>query len=104
MPFVERQHPRFPLQLPVSFSGNQEGTGIVKNLSLGGCQVESQTEAYAGDYLSLKMQLTEGDSPLTVDAAAVRWSEGYTFGLSFDWLKPQEQDRLNRFLSTLQVS
>ena len=98
MHFVERQHPRFPSQLPVSFSGNQEGNGTVRNLSLGGCQVNSETQVYAGDYLSLRVQLVAEDSPLTVSAAAVRWSEGEKFGVSFDWLEPDEQTRLARFL------
>ena len=30
-------HPRYPIQCPVHYTGDHEGHGVTKNLSLGGC-------------------------------------------------------------------
>jgi hypothetical protein len=98
---VKRQHSRFPAKLPVLFSGNREGMGMLHNISLGGCQIESETCVFTGDYLNLTVQIYETDPPLKVEVAAVRWSEGGKFGLSFEWLQQEEQQRLNAFIKTI---
>ncbi len=96
--FVERQHPRFAAQFPVAFYGHREGTGIVVDLSLGGCRIDSQTAAYTGEYLNLEIQLETGKAALKVDVASVRWSDEEKFGLCFEWLQPRERRRLEDFL------
>ncbi len=40
---------------------------------------------------------------MKVDLAAVRWSEGREFGLEFLRMQPEEQQRLRRFVSTLET-
>src|SRR5918996_2074627 len=37
---VSRHHPRFTVQDPLTFTGDRKGTGVMTNLSLGGCQLE----------------------------------------------------------------
>ncbi|MER3484831.1 MAG: hypothetical protein C4345_01460 [Chloroflexota bacterium] len=59
-----RKCPRYIIQFPVSFSGEESaGAGTAYNLSTGGCAVESELHMYLPDY----------DPPIAVDLAAVRW-------------------------------
>ena len=79
------------------------GEGIVVNLSLGGCAVDSEQNVQEGKYLTLRIFIPDQDAPLVVDRAQVRWSAGRLFALEFLALQPQEQERLGRFVSTLET-
>ncbi len=56
-----------------------------------------------GHYFALRVVLPDQAVPLKVDLAAVRWSEGREFGLEFLRMQPEEQQRLRRFVSTLET-
>ncbi len=77
--------------------------GAVSNLSVGGCKVDSKASAYIGRYLALDVFLRDEQTRLEVDQAAVRWAKEQEFGLEFISMRPEEQARLRRFVSTLET-
>jgi hypothetical protein len=68
----ERQVRR-EVQLPVSFIGDVRGAGTVRNLSTGGCKIESDIHARDTQLLVLRLSLPQETSPVVIDVAAVRW-------------------------------
>ena len=99
-----RQHPRYPVQCGIAFSGDDfEGEGTVMNLSKGGWRITSNQIVPKGEYLALRVRVPDHEVPLEVDLAAVRWSSGQEFGLEFIRMKPEEQERHNQFINTLTV-
>jgi hypothetical protein len=95
-----RKHPRHTVQLPVKFTGDHEGEGLLTNLSLSGCRVERTDmlmEQSAVLALSLYPYLQE--SPVNIDAAVVRWTSGPEFGLEFLGIGPEAQHELERFIA-----
>jgi hypothetical protein len=100
---VGRKHIRFGVQLPVSFNGERlSNQGTILNLSAEGCAITSDTVASAAVYLQLKMQLREREEPIQVDLAAVRWSSASKFGVEFIKIRPEEGERLKKFVKTLE--
>ena len=100
-----RQSQRFPVQCPIAYLAlNRTGVGTVSNLSRGGCKVASYTPADRRMYLELRIFLT-GDPKSTtkVDLATVRWAQEQEFGLEFITMRPEEEERLRRFVSTLET-
>lgn len=96
-----RQHPRIPVDLQVYFSttGNtsiREGTMF--DLSAGGCAVASMTSVRAGSAVRILIRATDLGSPITIESAAVRWSEHGEFGVEFLGLSELDQNRLHRLL------
>jgi len=98
-----RKHTRFAVQLPVSFRGDQLSQGgTILNLSAEGCSITSETVAGAAVYLQLTMELREREEPVQVDLAAVRWSSATRFGVEFIKIRPDERERLKRFVKALE--
>jgi hypothetical protein len=85
--------------LSISFSGDAEGEGSVINLSIKGCQVESDAGVQVGDAMSLIILLPD-DAPTPVDLALVRWAKGQCFGVEFVSLGAAEVNRLRSFLAS----
>ena len=100
-----RKHIRFAVQLPVSFNGDQlSDGGTILNLSAEGCAITSESVASAKAYLQLTIQLREQEEPLQVDLAAVRWSSATRFGVEFIKIRPEEGERLKRFVKVLELT
>ena len=96
-----RQHPRVPVDLQVYFSttGNtsiREGTMF--DLSAGGCAVSSLSSVMPGSAVRILVRATDLGSPITIESAAVRWSEHGEFGVEFIALSDIDQSRLHRLL------
>lgn len=96
-----RQHPRVPVDLQVYFStaGNtsiREGTMF--DLSAGGCAVSSLSSVLPGSAVRILVRATDLGSPITIESAAVRWSEYGEFGVEFIALSEIDQSRLHRLL------
>ncbi|MGH7227740.1 MAG: PilZ domain-containing protein [Nitrospiraceae bacterium] len=92
-----RQHPRVRVRFRSSFSAPQmaAGEGLVQDLSLGGCRVESPTPVQPGTELELRIAVPQEMTPVAVERAVVRWARGREFGVAFLSLRPPEQDRLH---------
>ncbi|MGH7217760.1 MAG: PilZ domain-containing protein [Nitrospiraceae bacterium] len=98
-----RKHTRFAVQLPVSFSGDQlSEMGTILNVSAEGCAITSDTVAGTAVYLQLTMQLREREEPVQVDLAAVRWVSATRFGVEFIRIRPDEGERLKKFVKALE--
>jgi c-di-GMP-binding flagellar brake protein YcgR len=96
-----RQYPRIPVDLQVYFSttGNtliREGTMF--DISAGGCAVASTTSVQPGSAVRILIRATDLGSPITIESAAVRWSEHGEFGVEFMGLSEIDQSRLHRLL------
>jgi hypothetical protein len=91
------------VDLPVLFATpDSQGIGLkpgsLYNLSIGGCAVESLTPVTVGDGLALFIRLPDERSAIKVDHALVRWAARGEFGVQFQSLRPEEQERLHFFL------
>jgi len=100
---IERQYPRFVVQLPLVFSGDRFGWGTLLNLSYGGCLVESQAQVKGGDSLTLRILLSHDTPSLRVEMATVAWAEMRRFGLFFGRMVPSERERFDDYLQTLRI-
>ncbi len=98
-----RESPRFAVELPISFSGNEvTGGGIVSSLSNKGCTVVSDESAQPGTFFVLHIHLSEQYSPLEIELAVVRWSRGWECGLEFLRMASQARHRLLHILQSLE--
>ncbi len=81
-----RKHLRYSVWFKSAFTSTKavEGSGIVTDLSKGGCRISSHTRAPGGTELSLRIALEEKDgTPLEVRKAVSRWARGMQFGVEF---------------------
>ncbi len=100
----KRQAQRFKVRLPIAFLGyNLTGEGIVVNLSLGGCTIESEQNVHLWKYLTLRIFMPEQDAPVVVDRAQVRRTVRGLFGFEFLAMQPEEQAPFRRVVSTLET-
>ncbi len=100
----QRQAPRFKVHLPIAFLGyNLTGEGIVGNLSMEGCAVESDQNVKLGKFLTLRIHMPDQDAPLVVNRAEVRWSVRRLVELEFLAMQPKEKERLRRFVGALET-
>ncbi len=98
-----RSAPRYPIQCPIAFSGDLiAGRGTVTDVSRGGWRVASDLTVQPGTYLTLQLCLPDKLPPLQVALAAVCWSRRREFGLEYLRMGAEEQERLRRFVSTLE--
>ena len=99
----ERKHVRFAVQRPVTFHGDTlSGKGTILNISREGCAITSETVAGIESYLQLNMQLVEGEEPIQVNLAAIRWSSAPKFGVEFIKMPPEAGIRLQQFVKLLE--
>lgn len=99
-----RKHPRFTTNFPVTFTGDTvNGQGSALNVSREGCLVESDTQVEQGAYLAMAIHFPQRLMPLEVELAAVRWVDGRIFGVEFRYMQPDQDESLEKLLSTLQT-
>jgi hypothetical protein len=98
----KRNNRRFQVSLPISFTGIEKGIGIVRNLSKGGCQMESTATITARDSLIMHLTLSPDEAPLMIEAASVRRYDEHLFSVAFLVMDMKEQERLRLYLSNLQ--
>lgn len=96
-----RAHQRIPVDLQVFFStsGNRDiREGTMFDISPGGCAVTSSVPLNPGTGVRLLIRATDLGSPITVQAAAVRWARHGEFGVEFLNLTDLDRHRLRRLL------
>jgi hypothetical protein len=98
-----RETPRLRVQFRTTFSGSTklEGTGVMLDLSTGGCRIESPVTVEPGFSLELRIHVPDLDWPLMIEAASVQWVSGQIFGLAFFRITEPEQQRLGQVISDL---
>ena len=90
-----RQCSRIPLQGTIMFGGDSLVTeGVVLNLAVTGCGVQSSEVPRLGEYLQLAIFVCGEEAPLVVDVAKVRWVQSGRFGAEFLRLPSADQVRL----------
>jgi hypothetical protein len=98
-----RATPRLHVQFRSTFSASStlEGTGILLDLSAGGCRIESPVTTEPGVSLELRIYVPDIEWPLMIDAASVQWVSAKTFGLAFFRIRETEQERLGQVIGNL---
>ena len=98
-----RATPRIRVQFRITFSATPtlEGTGIILDLSAGGCRVESPLLLTSGVTLELRIHVPDLAWPVMVEAATVQWVSDQSFGLAFLRMKDPERQRLDQLISAL---
>jgi hypothetical protein len=72
------------------------------NVSTEGCAITSEAVVDVAIYVQLTMQLREREEPVQIDLAAVRWASATRFGVEFIKIRPEEEDRLKKFVAVLE--
>ena len=98
-----RAMPRLRVQFRTTFSDSTrlEGSGIMLDLSTGGCRIESPVLMVPGFSLELRIHVPDLDWPLMIEAASLQWVSGQTFGLAFSRMTDTEHQRLGQVVSEL---
>lgn len=99
---IPRKHPRFAVRMPISFTGDHDGAGLVTNLSIGGCRVEyADAPVDRKAMLTVYLSLSADEPPVKIDAALVPWTSPPNFGLEFLFLRPETLHQLETCLHRL---
>jgi len=100
--FVHRIYSRFAVHFPVMYLGQSvTGQGIVRELSLVGCQALSNAPVIEGTSLSVRLALPSDQKPLVIERAIVKWVKGLECGLAFEHHDERERGRLQQVLDEL---
>jgi hypothetical protein len=102
---IQRKSPRFAVQLPIRFADDTADTGgTILNISHDGCMITANRTPDTATYLRLDLHLREGEPPVKVSLAAVRWSSKSQFGLEYIKVGSEERERLKHFMNMLEQS
>ncbi|HSF67022.1 MAG TPA: PilZ domain-containing protein [Nitrospiraceae bacterium] len=98
----KRRQPRFTSQFRSTISGGQrEGQGRTRDLSAGGCMIETDFPVAVGTSFECRIFVPGLDWPLRIDEAQVRWVKSNTFGIQFMKIQPEEEAKLKRVIVNL---
>jgi hypothetical protein len=97
-----RKHQRYLVRFKSIFStdGVRLETGLVLDLSLGGCRLMSAIHVASGIPIEIHIR-PDQHSPIYIPSAVVRWIGGSAFGVQFKELPELETATLTRLLWTL---
>lgn len=98
----QRTTPRVCVQYRAMLSGSAqpEGTGLILDLSSGGCRLESPLFMSPGLSLELRIAIPGLEWALMIDGADVQWVNEETAGLTFVRIRETEQQRLDDVMTT----
>ena len=90
-----RVHYRVSVRYPVILCSNAATrVGLMTTLSGNGCTIECQKSLDLSHHIEVHVRLPNQPRPLVIEAAAIRWSCGSSYGLEFLIVNNREQ--LNR--------
>ena len=102
-----RQYVRLSTRIPTTFAedikpGEQRGeAGVVRDISLGGCYLQTVVRLSQGTLVSLELQTEQYTPAIVVEAAIVRLVRPTGVGLEFLRLSEPEQERFSQFIHQL---
>ncbi|HSL02685.1 MAG TPA: PilZ domain-containing protein [Nitrospiraceae bacterium] len=101
----QRKNLRFHAQFRSSFSSVAMvgGEGSLMDLSIRGCRIESLTDVRPGATLEVRVEAIEGEPPIQIQAAIVRWSRERQFGLEFEVIAPTEWAHLQDIVKQIEL-
>lgn len=99
-----REYDRMEISLPIKFRGeNISGSGMLLNISMGGCSFSTDAELAIGMIVKLELQISGEVPPVTVEAAVVRNARPESAGVEFLRWDPAERERLQLFVRGLLI-
>lgn len=100
----QRKNLRFHTQFRSSFSSVAMvgGEGILLDLSVRGCRIESPIDVKPGAALEVRIETTEHEHPIQIQVAVVRWSRERQFGLEFEVIAPTEWTHLQHIVKQIE--
>jgi hypothetical protein len=94
-----REYERAPVNVPASFvTRGMHGRGQLRDLSLGGCGIESDFPLVAGDTLRLELHLPRQPAPIVIEAATARSVSDGRIGIHFDGIARDQRKRLHEVM------
>lgn len=93
-----RKHPRYPIRCRVDYTGDHDGTGFTKDLSMGGCLLNTDTKVDVDAHLTLRVMLPGDPMPVKVHVAVARWSAPAHCGLDFVLIEEIGERLLSEYL------
>lgn len=98
-----RKIQRFAVQLPCQLWNDEDKlNGTVLNLSAQGCAMTAEHLPSVSTYVSLDIDLLNGEGPAKIELAGVRWISGHRCGLEFIRVRPDMLMRLRAFTLLLE--
>ena len=92
-------------KVPVTFSGNANGTGTLYDLSTAGCKIETARTPPLGASLTLRLAVFPEIDPIKIRAAIVGWTiPDQYFGVKFLEVHPMERLLLARCIAKLALA
>ncbi|MCP9442537.1 MAG: PilZ domain-containing protein [Nitrospira sp.] len=97
--------PRSNLRVPVDYeasftSDGVKGTGLLRNLTIGGSEIESDVPLAVGTSLCLRIKTSGARPPIVIALGIVRWKQDNRYGVEFirfeGAAKRQLEDMLNQ--------
>ncbi len=104
-----RQYVRLSTRIPTTFAedikpGEQRvGEGVMTDISLGGCYMQTVVQLSQGTLVSLELQTEQHTPAIAVEAAIVRIVRPTGVGLEFLRLSEPEHERFSQFIRQLLV-
>ena len=93
-----RKIQRFAVQLPCKlWNDENKSDGTVLNLSAQGCAITTDDLLSVSTYVSLDIELLNGEEPATIELAGVRWVSEHRCGLEFIRVRPEMLMKLRAF-------
>ncbi len=102
-----RQYARLSTRIPTTFAedvkpGEQRvGEGVVTDISLSGCYLQTVVQLSQGTLVSLELQTEQHTPVIAVEAAIVRIVRPTGVGLEFLRMSESEQERFSQFIRQL---
>ena len=90
---------RVPIRYRITYSGEEgariiTGEGALKNLSKTGGKILGVATCSLGSYLTLLLDLEDGQPPIRLTNVLVSWIASDSFAVRFPKLSPEERKRL----------
>ena len=99
---VGRQtYPRYALQCPVDYTGDQEGHGMTTHVSLGGCLLKTARPVEVDAHLTIQLSLPGAPTPIKIHVAVARWSAPPLCGLDFLLIEEHGERLLSEYFQSL---
>lgn len=85
----------------LSTSPQLEGSGVLRDLSMFGCRIESPVTMIPDLSVTLSIEVPDLVSPLIIETARVQWVSGQTFGVAAFQTTDTERQRLRQVIMGL---
>jgi hypothetical protein len=80
---------------------NGAGEGLLLDLSVTGCRLQSNIALTPGNYLALHIEAPETETPLAIEVSIVRWSNAGQLGIEFVRYAHGHRERVTALIEAL---